>query len=251
MELGFPKGDSLIHRLDPRLRIVAAALLSVMLAVAQRPAVLVTGLAAGIVMAAMARLSPKRFLWHLLTVNGFMLLLWVALPFATPGARIAALGPFRVSAEGLAKAGVITLRCNALLMAAIALLATLALPQLGYGLQALGMPRKLAHIFMFTARYFDVLHGEYHRLTAALKVRRFRPGFNRHTCRTYGYLAGMLLVNSFHRADRVLDAMKCRGFRRRFHVLHEFAPGRADAVFACAAAALLLLLGWMEWTTRL
>ena len=45
---------------------------------------------------------------------------------------------------------------------------------------------------------------------------------NGHSYRTFGYLVGMLLVRSFDRSERVLAAMKCRGFRGQYWLLDHF-----------------------------
>jgi cobalt/nickel transport system permease protein len=94
---------------------------------------------------------------------------------------------------------------------------------------------------MFTVRYLDLLHHEYERLRRAMRARGFRPGPNAHTLRTLGHLVGMLLVRAFDRSERVLAAMKCRGFRGRFPALHEMSWSRTDARFAAAAGLLLAL----------
>ena len=60
-------------------------------------------------------------------------------------------------------------------------------------------------------------------------------------------LVGMLLVKSFDRADRIVAAMKCRGFRGRFYVLHHFAFARRDLLFGVASLVGLVGLGWGEW----
>ena len=70
---------------------------------------------------------------------------------------------------------------------------------------------------LFMVRYFDVLGREYARLRAAMRVRCFRPAMNGHSYRMFGYLVGMLLVRSFDRSERVLAAMKCRGFAALLH----------------------------------
>jgi cobalt/nickel transport system permease protein len=80
-----------------------------------------------------------------------------------------------------------------------------------------------------------------------MKVRAFRPRMDRHTYRTYGYLVGMLLVRSLERSERIVAAMKCRGFRGRFYLLEHFAFSRRDAWFAVAAAALGTVLAWAEF----
>jgi cobalt/nickel transport system permease protein len=56
----------------------------------------------------------------------------------------------------------------------------------------------------------------------------------------------MLLVRAAERAERVLDAMKCRGFDGRWPVLDQPRLGRVDAVAAIAFALVLLLLITVE-----
>jgi cobalt/nickel transport system permease protein len=62
---------------------------------------------------------------------------------------------------------------------------------------------------------------------------------NRHTYRSFGYLVGMLLVGSLDRSQRVIAAMKCRGFRGRFHVFDHFSWHRRDTLFAVVSAVVL------------
>jgi len=247
MDLAFADGDSLVHRLDPRTRIAAAALLSTLLAVSHRLPVLGLGLAAGILLVGLARLRPSRLLWQVSAVNGFLLLLWLILPVATPGEALGRIGALTITREGLLHALLITVKSNAIVLICIALLATMDLARLGHALHHLGAPRKLIHIFLFAVRYFDVLHHEYHRLAAAMKVRCFHPRADRHTCRTYGQLAGMLLVRSFDRSERIMDAMKCRGFKGEFFVLRHFVFARRDLFFVCAISLLLLVLACLQW----
>jgi len=119
--------------------------------------------------------------------------------------------------------------------------------ELGHALLHLRVPDKLAHLFLFTIRYMDLVHHEYGRLRQAMRVRCFRPRANRHTYRSVGHLVGMLLVRSFDRSERVLAAMKCRGFRGRFYVLRHFALGLRDAAFGLVATGVLILLAASEW----
>ena len=248
MELTFAHKDSFIHRLDPRARIVVAALLSVLLAVSDRPAALCAGLAVGSALIAMGRIRFSKLMWHLSIINGFILLLWVILPVATRGEAVAQLGRIRLTREGLQYALIITIRSNAIALVCLALLATMDLVTLGHALHHLRVPNKLVHIFLFTVRYFGILHAEYHRLARAMTVRCFRPRTNRHTYRSYGNLVGMLLVNSFDRSERVMAAMKCRGFRGEFYILSHFRLAGRDVAFAAATVAALVLIGVLQWT---
>ena len=74
----------------------------------------------------------------------------------------------------------------------------------------------------------------------------FRPRIDGHTLRTYGQLVGMLLLRSFDRSERIVAAMKCRGFRGRFYLMDHFAFSRSDLPFCILAAVLLGILIW-EW----
>lgn len=241
------QGDSVVHRLDPRGRVVVAVVFSVLIAVSERYAVLGGGLAAGIALAVVARLPVKPLLKRLGALNGFMAMLIILLPLTTFEEPSLELFGISVSQPGLLLALAVTVKANAIVLALTAFVGTLEITTFGHALKHLRVPDKLAHLFLFTVRYIDLLHHEYHRLRQAMRVRCFRPRMSRHTYRTMGYLVGMLLVKSLDRSERVVAAMKCRGFRGQFYVLDHFAFTRRDAIFGFLAAAALAVLGWMEW----
>jgi cobalt/nickel transport system permease protein len=234
--------------IDPRARLVAAVAFSVLVVMTSRMAPLGLALSAAAVGVALSGCPLALVAKRLLPLNLLMALLVVVLPLTTPGSIVWQLGPMHFSQEGLRLAVTIAVKGNAVLMAIIVLLGTMDATTLGHALHHLHVPEKLAHLLLFTVRYLDVLHREYLRLRAAMKVRGFRPRMDRHTCRSFGSLVGMLLVRSFDRADRIAAAMKCRGFRGRFYLLDHFAFARRDGVFCAVCLALLLALSWMEWT---
>ncbi|MFW5792080.1 MAG: energy-coupling factor transporter transmembrane component T family protein, partial [Desulfohalobiaceae bacterium] len=86
------------------------------------------------------------------------------------------------------------------------------------------------------------IEQEYLRLRRAMKTRAFRPRTNLHTYRSYGHLLGMLFVRSFDRAERVHQAMRCRGFKGRFYSLTEFSLTSRDVVFGLACMVLTATL---------
>jgi len=243
----FSQHDSLVHRLDPRGRIIVAAVFSALIAVSDSMLVLAMGLAAALVAAAAAELPPGPTLKRLAAVNLFMVLLFALLPVTTPGRELLRIGPIAYSREGALHASQVALKCNAITLALTALLSTMQTITLGHALGHLRTPRKLVHVFLFTIRYVEVLRHEYIRLARAMKVRGFHPRMNRHTFRSIGYLVGMLLVKGFDRSERVLAAMKCRGFCGRFYLLSHFSATPRDAIFAAASLIILLALGWMEF----
>ena len=90
-----------------------------------------------------------------------------------------------------------------------------------------------------TYRYVFVLEQEYQRLMRAVKIRGFQPATNLHTYRTYAYVVGMLFVRAAERAERVQQAMLCRGFKRKFYCLQEFKAGRGGLIFSLLMSAAL------------
>jgi cobalt/nickel transport system permease protein len=191
-------------------------------------------------------MSPALVARRLLPLEILLVFLVLVLPWTTPSPGM--LDPAEVSRGGLFLAMVIALKANAVVLLFLTLLGTMDATELGHALAHLRVPKKLAHLLLFTVRYLDLLHREYLRLRAAMKVRSFRPRMNRHTYRAYGYLVGMLLVRSFDRAERILAAMKCRGFQGRFYMLDHFAfSRRRDLPFCAAGAALFAILLFLEW----
>ncbi len=243
----FREADSVIHRLDPRLRVVTALVFSVFVAVLGNASAAGLGLLFAVGVAVAAHLPAGATLKRLLALNAFVLLLVAILPLSVPGEAAFRIGPLTASRAGLAQAALIALKANAILLAGTALLSTLELPDLGHALHHLKVPDKLTHLLLFTVRYVEVLHHEYLRLVRALKVRGFRPRMDRHTYRTTGYLVGMLLVRSVERSERILAAMRCRAWRGRFYVLDHFHLAARDAWFAVGVVAALGGLSYLAW----
>jgi cobalt/nickel transport system permease protein len=244
----FAYGDSLLHRLDPRVKIVFAAAFAVLITTSDRFAPVIFGLCGSVVLLAIARLDLSLVLKRLLVVNLFIFFLWLFLPFTFSGEALFRVGSLIGTVEGVRFALLITFKCNAIVIAMLALLSTTTLVRLGHALSHLFVPDKLVHIFFFTVRYFFVIHEEYLRLKAAMKVRSFRPRTNFHTYRSYANMVGMLLVRSFDRSERILAAMKCRGFKNRLYVLDHFAIAQRDFLFATIFAAFLVIAGLLQWT---
>jgi cobalt/nickel transport system permease protein len=243
----FSEGSSLAHRLDPRGKIVVAALFSILVAVTRSYTVAVAGLALAIIYLALARLPLKQVIMRLLVVNSFIFFLWLVLPFTYPGDAVWHFGPLTATREGIVYAGLITIKSNAIIIALIALIATVPIVTLGQAMHHLRLPDKLCHLLLFTYRYIYVFEQEYRRLVQAMKIRGFQAHTNLHTYRSYAYLAAMLLVRSFDRAERVFAAMRCRGFNGAFYSLKSFSWHRRDGMFLGASLLALAALLYLEW----
>lgn len=224
---------------DPRLRILCAlafALTTVSLTTLSA-ATTAALLAASLTLTAGIR--PAMLGRRLLALEGFILILLVTLPFTTPGTAILRIGPLSASAEGIRLAALILLKSNAVVLGLLALVGTLEAVTLGHALARLGMPEKLAHLFLMTVRQIHLMQAELARLRQAMRARAFVPRSDWHTWRSYGWLVGMLLVRSLDRAQRILAAMRCRGFDGRLYLLDSTVWERRDTIAAFGCAALL------------
>jgi cobalt/nickel transport system permease protein len=136
------------------------------------------------------------------------------------------------------------LKANAIVLLLAALLGSIELVDLGHAMSRLKVPPVLTHIFLFTIRYMGLMLAEFERLSRAAQLRGFRPGANRHTLRTTGFMVGMLLVRSYARGERILNAMRLRGYNGALAFDGDLAYARRDGLFAVLTLAVLgALLG--------
>ncbi len=245
----FASGDSLLHRLDPRVKIVVATLFSVVVALADNYLCLVTAVGVAVTLLLVARLSWKQVALRLLAVNTFIFFLWLFLPFTYGGEELFSIGPLHATREGIGYALLITVKSNTIVLGLIALLATSPIITLGHAMSHLHVPDKLIHLFFFTIRYLQVLHLEYERLRDAMRIRGFKPRSNLHTYKSLAYLIGMLLTKSFDRAERIRKAMLCRGFHGKYYLISHFKLKRGD--MAMFVFMMLIISGMvaLQWLT--
>ncbi len=243
----FSSGDSPLHRMDPRIKIISALLFSIHIAIANRTLVLGIGLALSLILIFFARLPGKGLLLRFLIVNSFVFLIWLVLPFTTDGTALWNLGLLTATQEGIDLSLAITLKTNAIVLALTALLGTTTVINLAHALDHMWMPKKLVQLIFFTWRYVHVVAAELTRLTTAMKVRCFRPRSNVHTYRSYAYLLGMLFVRSFDRSERIYQAMICRGFHGFFPAYRHFALRGVDTAMLVVFIAIIGAMGYLEW----
>jgi cobalt/nickel transport system permease protein len=129
----------------------------------------------------------------------------------------------------------------------IALLGTTPIFTLAHALRHLFVPDKLIQLLFFVYRYIYVIYSEYIRLVNAMKVRCFHPRNDLHTYKAYAHLAGMVMLKSYDRSERVYDAMLCRGFKGKFWVLDHFSLKSGDIISFIIMLIYLTGLGFLQW----
>lgn len=234
--------QSLIDRLDPRMRVILVTLFAFATVLSHNFFVLTIAVIAGFMLAVLAQLNVKRTLRRVIAMDMFMIFLIILLPFTTPGETWFSLFGLSASKEGFFHALMILLKAHAVVLALLALVGTISATTLGHALAHLRVPDKLVHLMLFTVRYLEVIGQEYKRMRRAMQARAFVLRTDMHTWRSIGYLIGMLLVHSLERSERIMDAMKCRGYKGQFYLFDDMRLGSEDYRFLAVFVPFLCIL---------
>ena len=244
IEEKFAYGSSFIHKLDPKIRILALIVLSFAAALCDNLYLAVIYFVISIILIAMAGLNRIDVLKRLKPLFWFLLMIWIILPLTFDGDIMYQFYWLKITGQGVILCCKITIKSITILLIFTALIATMTIASLGSGLHKIHVPDKMVFLILMSYRYISVIEEEYKRLLRAAKFRGFKPGTNLHSYKTFAYLAGMLFVRASLRAQRVHQAMLCRGFNQKFHTLDDYLPNRLNSIFlmGISAASLSLVL---------
>jgi cobalt/nickel transport system permease protein len=155
-------------------------------------------------------------------------------------------GPLRFSARGMEVGLLLATRALTVVTLTLTVLATTPVESLMKAARSLGVPGLFVQVGLMTYRYLFVLSDELQRLRVAVRVRGFRNQASRHAYATVGRVAGSLLVRSHERAERVHQAMLCRGFDGRFRTLTDFRTRAADVLAFLVTAGCAVILAAVD-----
>jgi len=118
-------------------------------------------------------------------------------------------------------------------MALLILISVTPFQELIKSMRSLRIPLIFIIVFEMTYRYIGVLFEEAYSMYVAYSLRSgaSRSGANGIAMRDMGSFAGQLLIRSFDRADRVYNAMKCRGYALHSAPQSSRKPAKSDVIF--------------------
>jgi energy-coupling factor transporter transmembrane protein EcfT len=245
-------GDTVVHRLDPRVKILSVVALSMIIFASTPVEILLISVFLIAVIRA-TRMTPLQALGALRPVAVFMAMIFLVHLFFTEGRPILTLTPLpvRITQEGLARGIYVTWQFAGLVLGAAVLTMTTPPSDLVAGIERLlrplsrvGIPSQdLAVMIAMALRFMPMLLEEYDRLRTAQMARGadFTTGSLALRTRAVAALAVPLLLSAFRRADELAVAMEARGYRRGPRTtLRELALSRRD-LEACAVMASFFL----------
>jgi cobalt/nickel transport system permease protein len=226
----YRQGTSLVHRLDPRLKLLAT--LAFVLVVTTTPPgnwlafVLLAVLAVGAVLVAEVPLIDG--LKRSAVALPFAGMVAISLPFTQAGDVLWSWRPFgftlTITDAGLVLFATVVLKAWLSVMVSGLLVATTPFPHLLKALRSLHVPAVLTATISFMYRYLFVLMDEAMRLQTARASRSAGPGRTvRWRARVLGGMIGSLFIRSYERSERIYAAMLSRGFASEIRTLTHFA----------------------------
>ena len=123
---------------------------------------------------------------------------------------------------------------------ALLLIATTSFPGICYALQKFGIPDIFISQLLFIYRYLFVLVEEAMKVVRARDMRSF--GNRGRGVKAFIALLGTLFLRTVERAERIYRAMLSRGFSGRLHTTRQYRFTSADALFLAITLAVLYLL---------
>jgi cobalt/nickel transport system permease protein len=250
---------SLVHRLDPRVKVVVTLFFILSSAMLPDGAWLAFIASWGVVLLVgrMAQVPPEYLLKRSLIAIPFALAA-VTVIFTMPGPALVTwqwgTRVLQISEPGMSRFASILLRSWVSVQMAILLTAVTQFPDILHALRHLRVPHILIAILSFMYRYLFVLADEAMRLLRAREARSARPmgggggGSLIWRAKVAGGMAGQLFLRSFERSDRVYNGMLARGYRGRLLTMNPHVMSGRDWL---AGGIGLLMIGCIQAAARL
>jgi cobalt/nickel transport system permease protein len=203
-------GSSVVHRLAPHLKILAAFGFVIAVVITPRRAFWAFGVYAALIVgfATAAGLGLRFMVTRLVVILPFLVAA-ATFPFLEGGQQWHGL-----SVEGLWDLWNVAAKASLGALASVVLASTTEAPDVVSGLEQLRVPVALTAIMGFMVRYLDVIAGEMSRMRIAMRSRGYEPRWLGEVG-ALGRGVGALFVRSFERGERVHRAMTSRGFSGR------------------------------------
>ena len=231
--------DTVVHRLDPRAKVVAT--LAFVIVVVSFPKYEVLSLLPfflfPILIGALGDIPAGFIAKKVVAVSPFAVLVGIFNPLFD--SSTVAIAPGLAVSAGWVSFASILVKFALTISAALLLIATTSFPGICRALRRLGLPAIFVSQLLFLYRYLFVLMEEAMRVVRARDMRSF--GGRGAGMRVLVRIAGTLFLRTVERAERIYGAMLARGFRGEVPTMRREALRPSDAAFLLAAGGFLAL----------
>lgn len=216
------EGESVIHKLDPRTKLLAVLFYIIILFVIRNPWMYIGSLAAVLILYRLAKVPVSYFGRGLKGIAVLLVFTFLFRLMLTPGAVLFEWGFIQITREGIVKAVSMTARI-ALMISGASLLSYTSTPKsLADGLEKsfsflemIKIPiHEMAMIVMIAFRFIPIMIEELNVLMDAQAARgaRFEEGRFFERCRNMCHLLMPLFLSTVRKASDLAMAMEARGY---------------------------------------
>jgi cobalt/nickel transport system permease protein len=232
-------GDSPLHRLDPRAKLITTLLFIIAVVSFDKYTLsaILPFFIYPIVLISLGGLPYKYLLKKVLIVSPFAILIGIFNPLLDRE-TLFHIGSIGVSG-GVVSFLSILLRFVLTVTAALVLVSLTGFNAVCESLRKFGVPRPFIIQLLFFYRYLFVMTDEAERMVRARSLRAFNS--RGMSFRIFISLIGHLLLRTLDRAERIYRAMCCRGFDGHFHIIRSMKIRYPEIIFMSVWVPLFVL----------
>jgi cobalt/nickel transport system permease protein len=158
------------------------------------------------------------------------------------------IGPFtlKIFQEGLTFATLAVTRGVSAMLLVLSFTSSMTMREFTEGLRALGMPAAIVSIVLLTLRYFPLVLSEASKTRTAQSLRGIETASRKIRFKSTAALIGILFIRAITGAERVYDAMLCRGFKRTLPIrVHRPSALEVGLILVVACfTVVIVVVGW-------
>jgi|Deesub1362A_J573_1020465.scaffolds.fasta_scaffold00039_18 cobalt/nickel transport system permease protein len=237
---------NLIHRLDPRAKLLSLVGLLVAVVLSNPPSVIpqfnpstffpyLFVILLLLSLATISKISLITLLKRSMVVIPFSIVVALFLPFFGNGDVVVDLvfGSLTLSSHGINTFVGVVVKSYVCVMCVILLTMTTPFPSIIKALGWLRVPETYLQVLSFLYRYMFILMEEVTNMKRARDSRNPNRVRRMWYIKTAGLIAGTLFIRAYERGERVYSAMVSRGYEGRMPSLGRMKMGMKDWIFMC------------------
>lgn len=246
--------ESIIQKLDPRVKIIAVIVLSILILDVGNEGLLIIS-AVILAVSRLARVSLQALGRSLRPVLPFFIFLFIVYLFFTPGKAVPPFpaGPIKITYQGLYLGLEQIFRFILLVLAAGLLTMTTEASAISSGLERLLRPLQIigisshnvAMMISLALRFFPALLEQMKQISEAQLARgaNFNPRSLQGKLKAVRCISIPLLINVFRSSDQLIDAMEARGYQPGPQTyLYELSLTKSESILIAAMILSLVLV---------
>jgi cobalt/nickel transport system permease protein len=231
--------DTLVHRLDPRVKLIATVLF--LFTVVSFSKYEVVGLFPfflyPVLLMTLGEIPILFVLKKILLVSPFVVFIGIFNPLLD-STQAVVLSGVTISGGWISFVSIL-IKFLLTVGTAILLVATTSFPTVCHALRQIGLPSLFVSQLLFLHRYLFVLVEEALRMVRARDLRSF--GRNGTSIKIFGRIVGVLFLRTTERAERIYFAMTARGFQGNMPTQKRYHVDIRDFIFAVSMTGYLIL----------